>query len=91
VLVDEGDKVTKANCWRAWTPAPWKPSATRPKPKCCAPGKTSAAQANVQLRQSEQLLAQQELKRSQELFKHGFASAQIIDQQQARWTPATLR
>ena len=44
----------------------------------------SAAQANVQLRQSEQLLAQQELKRSQELIKHGFVSGQIVDQQQAR-------
>ncbi|QNH74912.1 HlyD family efflux transporter periplasmic adaptor subunit [Pseudomonas protegens] len=44
----------------------------------------SAAEANVQLRQSEQLLANQELKRSQELFRRGFASQQIIDQQQAR-------
>ncbi|NBF01071.1 HlyD family efflux transporter periplasmic adaptor subunit [Pseudomonas sp. Fl5BN2] len=44
----------------------------------------SAAQANVQLRQSELLLANQELKRSQELFRRGFASQQIIDQQQAR-------
>jgi HlyD family secretion protein len=38
----------------------------------------------VQLRQSEQLLAQQELKRSQELIKHGFVSSQVVDQQQAR-------
>jgi len=44
----------------------------------------SAAEANVQLRQSELLLANQELRRSQELFKRGFASQQIIDQQQAR-------
>ena len=44
----------------------------------------SAAEANVQLRQSELLLAHQELRRSQELFKRGFASQQIIDQQQAR-------
>ncbi|QZI70988.1 biotin/lipoyl-binding protein [Pseudomonas protegens] len=44
----------------------------------------SAAEANVQLRQSELLLANQELKRSQELFRRGFASQQIIDQQQAR-------
>ncbi|WP_060844935.1 MULTISPECIES: HlyD family secretion protein [unclassified Pseudomonas] len=46
----------------------------------------SAAEANVQLRQSEQLLANQELKRSQELFRRGFASQQLIDQQQARLT-----
>ena len=38
----------------------------------------------MQLRQSELLLANQELRRSQELFKRGFASQQIIDQQQAR-------
>ena len=44
----------------------------------------AAAEANVQLRQSELLLANQEFKRSQELFKRGFASQQIIDQQQAR-------
>ncbi|MGC5699333.1 efflux RND transporter periplasmic adaptor subunit [Pseudomonas sp. NFXW11] len=44
----------------------------------------SAAEANVQLRQSELLLANQELTRSRELFKRGFASQQIIDQQQAR-------
>jgi len=44
----------------------------------------AAAQANVQLRQSEQLLAGQELKRTQELYKRGFASGQLIDQQQAR-------
>ena len=31
-----------------------------------------------------QLLAQQELNRSQALFKHGYVSGQIIDQQQAR-------
>ncbi|WHS60112.1 HlyD family efflux transporter periplasmic adaptor subunit [Pseudomonas sp. G2-4] len=44
----------------------------------------AATEANVQLRQSEQLLAHQELKRTQELFKRGYASAQVIDQQQAR-------
>ena len=44
----------------------------------------AAAQANVQLRQSELLLSNQEFKRSHELFKRGFASQQLIDQQQAR-------
>lgn len=44
----------------------------------------AATQANVQFRQSEQLLAHQELKRTQELFKRGYASGQVIDQQQAR-------
>nr|BFE93145.1 hypothetical protein GCM10020185_36810 [Pseudomonas brassicacearum subsp. brassicacearum] len=44
----------------------------------------AATEANVQLRQSEQLLAHQELKRTQELFKRGYASGQVIDQQQAR-------
>lgn len=44
----------------------------------------AAAEANVHLRQSELLLANQELKRSRELFNRGYASQQIIDQQQAR-------
>jgi HlyD family secretion protein len=44
----------------------------------------AAAEANVQLRQSELLLAHQELGRSQALFRRGFASQQLIDQQQAR-------
>src|SRR3546814_3890973 len=46
------------------------------------------SQAKVQLRQSEQLLAHQELKRTQELFKRGYASGQVIDQQQARFDTA---
>src|SRR3546814_5587130 len=37
----------------------------------------SAAQANVQLRQSEQLLAHQELKRTQELFKREIGRAHV--------------
>lgn len=48
----------------------------------------AATEANVQLRHSEQLLAHQELKRTQELFKRGYASEQTIDQQQARFDTA---
>ena len=45
----------------------------------------AAAQANVQLRQSELLLASQELKRIRELSQRGYASRQLLDQQQARF------
>ncbi len=45
----------------------------------------AAAQANVQLRQSELLLAGQELKRIRELSQRGYASRQLLDQQQARF------
>ena len=45
----------------------------------------AAAQANVQLRQSELLLASQELRRSRELFQRKYASQQLLDQQQARF------
>ena len=45
----------------------------------------AAAQANVQLRQSELLLASQEFKRIRELSQRGYASRQLLDQQQARF------
>ena len=45
----------------------------------------AAAQATVQLRQSEQLLASQELKRIREMFQRKYASQQLLDQQQARF------
>ena len=45
----------------------------------------AASQANVRLRNSEQRLAAQELKRFRELFQRGHASRQLLDQQQARF------
>ena len=48
----------------------------------------AAAQASVQLRQSELLLAGQELKRVREIFKRNYASQQLLDQQQARFDTA---
>ena len=45
----------------------------------------AANEANVQLRQSEKLLASQELKRFRQLAERGFASGQQLDQQQARF------
>lgn len=44
----------------------------------------AVAQAAVQLRQSEQRLAKQELKRAQSLYERGYYSAQLLDQQKAR-------
>lgn len=45
----------------------------------------AVAQANVQLRQSEQRLAQQELNRARLMFERGYYSAQLFDQQKARY------
>lgn len=45
----------------------------------------AVAQANVQLRQSEQRLAEQELKRARLMFERGYYSAQLFDQQKARY------
>jgi len=45
----------------------------------------AVAQDNVQLRQTEQRLAAQELKRARLMFERGYYSAQLFDQQQARF------
>ncbi|MBH8611465.1 HlyD family secretion protein [Pseudomonas mohnii] len=85
VLVDEGDKVTKGQLLARMDTRTLEAQRNQAEAEVLrARENLSAAQANVQLRQSEQLLAQQELKRSQELIKHGFVSSQIVDQQQAR-------
>ncbi|VVM92052.1 hypothetical protein PS858_02759 [Pseudomonas fluorescens] len=85
VLVDEGDKVTKGQLLARMDTRTLEAQRSQAEAEVLrARENLSAAQANVQLRQSEHLLAQQELNRSQELFKHGFVSGQIIDQQKAR-------
>ncbi|MDI2592646.1 efflux RND transporter periplasmic adaptor subunit [Pseudomonas sp. N3-W] len=85
VLVDEGDKVTKGQLLARMDTRTLEAQRNQADAEVLrARENLGAAQANVQLRQSELLLAQQELKRSRELFKHGFVSGQIIDQQQAR-------
>ena len=85
VLVDEGDKVTKGQLLARMDTRTLEAQRSQAEAEVLrARENLSAAQANVQLRQSEHLLAQQELSRSQELFKHGFVSGQIIDQQKAR-------
>ena len=45
----------------------------------------AVAQATVQLRQSEQRLAKQELKRARLMYERGYYSAQLFDQQNARY------
>lgn len=49
----------------------------------------AAAQATLQLRQSEQLLAQQELRRARQLYERGYYSAQGFDQQTSRMETTT--
>ncbi|PQP04689.1 MULTISPECIES: HlyD family secretion protein [Pseudomonas] len=89
VLVDEGDKVTQGQLLARMDTRTLEAQRNQAEAEVIrARENLSAAQANVQLRQSEQLLAQQELKRSQALFNRGFASGQIIDQQQSRFDTA---
>ncbi len=85
VLVDEGDKVSKGQLLARMDTRTLEAQRNQAEAEVLrARENLAAAQANVQLRLSEQLLAQQELSRSQALLKHGFVSAQIIDQQQSR-------
>ncbi|MFJ2388112.1 HlyD family secretion protein [Pseudomonas koreensis] len=85
VLVDEGDKVKKGQLLARMDTRTLEAQRNQAEAEVLrARENLNAAQANVQLRQSELLLAQQELGRSQSLFKHGYVSAQIIDQLQSR-------
>ncbi|WP_095181274.1 HlyD family secretion protein [Pseudomonas sp. Irchel 3F6] len=85
VLVDEGDKVTQGQLLARMDTRTLEAQRNQAEAEVLrARENLNAAQANVQLRQSELLLAQQELGRSESLFKHGFVSAQVIDQLQSR-------
>ncbi|SDY66243.1 HlyD family secretion protein [Pseudomonas sp. NFIX28] len=85
VLVDEGDKVTRDQLLARMDTRTLEAQRAQAEADVVRTRENlAAAEANVQLRQSELLLANQELKRSRELFNRGYASQQIIDQQQAR-------
>ena len=85
VRVDEGDKVLKGQPLARIDTRTLEAQRSQAEAEVLrAKENFAAAEANVQLRQSESLLASQELKRTQELYRRGFASAQLIDQQQAR-------
>lgn len=89
VLVEEGDKVTQGQLLARMDTRTLEAQRNQAEAEVIrARENLAAAQANVKLRQSEHLLAQQELKRSQALFNRGFASGQIIDQQQSRFDTA---
>jgi HlyD family secretion protein len=65
----------RANCWPAWTPARSEASRVQAQAEVQRARQAMAAnEANVQLRQSEKLLASQELKRTRQLSQRGFAS-----------------
>jgi HlyD family secretion protein len=67
VLVDEGDKVTKGQLLARMDTRTLEAQRNQAEAEVLrARENLAAAQANVQLRQSEQLLAKQELKRSQD-------------------------
>ncbi|AZD11226.1 HlyD family secretion protein [Pseudomonas chlororaphis] len=85
VLVDEGDTVSKDQLLARMDTRTLEAQRAQAEADVVRTRENlAAAEANVQLRQSELLLANQELKRSRELFNRGYASQQIIDQQQAR-------
>ena len=86
VLVDEGDRVTKGQLLARMDTRTLEASRNQAESEVLRARQTLAAnEANVQLRQSEKLLASQELKRFRQLAQRGFASGQQLDQQQARF------
>ena len=90
VLVDEGDRVTQGQLLARMDTRTLEASRTQAEAEVLRARQTLAAnEANVQLRQSEKLLASQELKRFRQLSERGFASGQQLDQQQARFDTST--
>ena len=86
VLVDEGDRVTQGQLLARMDTRTLEASRAQAEAEVLRARQTLAAnEANVQLRQSEKLLASQELTRFRQLAKRGFASGQQLDQQQARY------
>ena len=86
VLVDEGDHVTQGQLLARMDTRTLEASRAQAQAEVMRARQTLAAnEANVQLRQSEKLLASQELARFRQLSKRGFASGQQLDQQQARY------
>ncbi|MBP3865870.1 MAG: HlyD family efflux transporter periplasmic adaptor subunit, partial [Pseudomonas sp.] len=86
VLVDEGDRVTQGQLLARMDTRTLEATRAQAEAEVLRARQTLAAnEANVQLRQSEKLLASQELTRFRQLAKRGFASGQQLDQQQARY------
>ena len=86
VLVDEGDRVTQGQLLARMDTRTLEASRNQAEAEVLRARQTLAAnEANVQLRQSEKRLASQELKRFRQLAQRGFASGQLLDQQQARF------
>ena len=86
VLVDEGDRVTLGQLLARMDTRTLEASRAQAEAEVLRARQTLAAnEANVQLRQSEKLLASQELARFRQLSQRGFASGQQLDQQQARF------
>ena len=87
VLVDEGDHVTKGQLLARMDTRTLEASRAQAQAEVQRARETLAAnEANVKLRQSEKLLASQELKRISQLAQRGFASGQQLDQQQAKFS-----
>ena len=89
VRVDEGDKVLKGQLLARMDTRTLEAQRAQAEAEVLrARENYAAAQASVQLRQSELLLASQDLKRVREIFQRKYASQQLLDQQQARFDTA---
>lgn len=89
VLVDEGDKVARGQLLARIDTRTMEAQRAQAEAEVLRANENyAAAQASVQLRQSELLLASQELKRVREIYQRKFASQQLLDQQQARYDTA---
>ena len=85
VLVDEGDRVTKGQLLARMDTRTLEASRVQAQAEVQRARQAMAAnEANVQLRQSEKLLASQELKRTRQLSQRGFASNAAVSAAQAQ-------
>lgn len=90
VLVHEGDKVITGQLLAVMDTRPLEAKLQQALAGVSgARQNVAVAQANVQLRQSEQRLAEQELKRARLVFERGYYSAQLFDQQKARYNTSS--
>jgi HlyD family secretion protein len=85
VLVNEGDRVSKNQLLARLDTRTLEARRHQAEAEVLRASETlAAAEANVQFRLSEQRLANQELKRTSELFQRHYASRQLLEQQQSR-------
>lgn len=86
VLVNEGDKVSTEQLLVRMDTSTLEAQLRQAQAVIYAASQNVAvAQANVQLRQTEQRLAGREFRRARQIFERGYYSAQLFDQHQAQF------